>query len=140
MPWTCRLREFTLDDHGQSFAVGDMFYLPRHLYDHPDDPVYWLRHWERHLSDYYRQHNSHRAPIMVCLPGNCLWCVDSQTVDNGQWSGASGWTVTGEAPFITVAPSINIGGTYHGYLQNGVISDDVDGRSYTEDGKRQRTS
>lgn len=46
-----------------------------------------------------------------------------------------GWTVTGKPPDITVSPSINYVGSYHGWLQNGVISQDVDGRNYTLPGK-----
>jgi hypothetical protein len=45
------------------------------------------------------------------------------------------WEVTGEAPNITVSPSIDrpdgwLGLGWHGYLKDGVLSDDLEGRSY----------
>lgn len=53
----------------------------------------------------------------------------------------SGWNVTGEAPNFTVTPSIRCfesrhsdGYLYrkewHGYLTNGVLTDDLEGRKY----------
>jgi hypothetical protein len=48
-----------------------------------------------------------------------LWCTKQQAGDGLLW------TVTGEAPNITVSPSINClePGGWHGFIQNGVISD-----------------
>jgi hypothetical protein len=31
---------------------------------------------------------------------------------------------------VTLAPSVNIGGSYHGRIQGGVISEDVEGRRF----------
>ena len=47
------------------------------------------------------------------------------------------WRVTGDPPNLTVTPSINSVGEYHGYLTDGVLSDDLDGRAYSENGLRQ---
>lgn len=41
-----------------------------------------------------------------------------------------GWDVTGELPKITLSPSINQVGSYHGYIQDGVISEDCEGRPF----------
>ena len=83
------------------------------------------------LSDYYKQQNAPtRQPLWVMLPageeGKSPFCLDSGM------EGGGGWNVTGEAPNITVHPSINMIGQYHGWLKDGVLSDDVDGRMRTE--------
>lgn len=53
-------------------------------------------------------------------------CLDQNSTD-----GTSGWTVSGEAPNLTVTPSINAAGEYHGFITNGVIGDDLEGRKFT---------
>lgn len=64
--------------------------------------------------------------IVVRLPpGGGDFFVDYKSTD-----GASGWIVTGEMPVITVSPSINAAGAYHGWIQNGVLTDDCEGRKY----------
>lgn len=45
------------------------------------------------------------------------------------------WKITGEPPEITVTPSINMDPNWnhegwHGYLTNGELSDDLEGRNY----------
>jgi hypothetical protein len=82
------------------------------------------------LSDFYKQNNAGREPLLVWLPGGTVFCVDAMC-----WEGArlyGGWQVTGEPPLITVSPSINIKGLYHGWIQNGVILDDCEGRTYAD--------
>ena len=51
------------------------------------------------------------------------FCIDSAVSDETR-----GWTVTGEAPNITVSPSINIVGLWHGFLTSGILTDDLDSR------------
>ena len=48
-----------------------------------------------------------------------LWCTLQQAGDGQQWQ------VSGEAPNLTVNPSINCTepGGWHGHIQNGVITD-----------------
>jgi len=41
----------------------------------------------------------------------------------------AGWDITGEPPNITASPSI-MDEHYHGWLKDGVFSDDTDGRTY----------
>jgi hypothetical protein len=62
-------------------------------------------------------------PIMVMLPDGYQWCMD-QTASNGP-----GWDVTGTPPLCTARPSILSPG-YHGWLTDGVLSDDLEGRTY----------
>ena len=106
MPYTCRLIDFSADS-AYIPEPGDMWFAPG--YD---------------LSDEYRRdHADTRQPLWVCLPGRVWFCVDSNAT-----SGGGGWRVTGEPPRITVDPSINCIGVYHGWLRDGVLTDDVDGR------------
>lgn len=53
------------------------------------------------LSDFYFTNNAHRKPLFVKLPNGSLFCIDGK--------------------YFT-------GGRYHGWLKNGVLSDDVEGR------------
>lgn len=67
---------------------------------------------------YWEQWSAKRSPICVLTPSGVEWCVDS-VASNGP-----GWTVTGDAPLITCAPSIDVPG-YHGFLRNGEFSPPV---------------
>ena len=115
----------TLHDY-DDLPIGAMFYVPAdaEMHNWP-----WRDADKDHLSDYYFQNNSSRQPLLVKLPGIAgLFCVDGKCRDSEKWYG--GWTVIGEAPNITVTPSINLIGIYHGWLQNGIISDDCEGRKF----------
>lgn len=114
----------------EAFGPGAMWFCP--WYHDPNDPAHVARIEEclrraesgqrRLLSvHYWRDWARVRPPITVLCPNGRLWCVD-QCSSNG-----SGWVVTGEAPRITVRPSIAVSG-YHGFLTDGVFSDDLDGR------------
>lgn len=109
--------------------VGTMFSVP----ESPERGWPWFLTTDDWLSDHYRQHNAGRRPLLVVLPGRHLFCVDGQCWSDGKRYG--GWQVTGQAPNITVSPSINLGGLYHGWLRNGVISDDCEGRKFDEMGR-----
>ncbi len=61
--------------------------------------------------------------IQVVLPDSREWCI------TGPSSNGGGWTVTGTMPCITASPSIHVPG-YHGFLRDGVLTDDIDGRTY----------
>jgi hypothetical protein len=78
---------------------------------------------------YLRDWRGKRPPLVVILPDMTRFVVDSLAVQGGRYYG-DGWTVTGEPPLLTVQPSINIPGSYHGYVTAGVISDDVEGRKF----------
>jgi hypothetical protein len=116
--------------------IGDAWYMHRTPEGTwklaPDDE--WT--YDVHLSPFYLRHNAHRPPLVVCLPsphgrrGVYPWCVDEQERSGSRGFYGDGWTVTGDLPNLTVAPSINIGGTYHGWIRDGVITPDCEGRTY----------
>jgi hypothetical protein len=124
MPWTCHLIENPeLDENGlvdiSKRQVGDMWYL--------DIPVEDLG--ERHLSAQYFAENANRQPIVVLMPGRNYLLVDGKCYDDKKGY-HDGWIVKGIPPLLTVTPSLNLVGRYHGYITNGVITDDVEGRKF----------
>jgi len=127
MPWTIRMVPAPGPDPGDTpwkdLRPGDMWFAP-YLLEHPEG------HPFRPALKYF-QRNSGRPPLVVALPcvggGRVDWCVDGPCWKDGKVYG-DGWDVSGEPPLITVAPSINIIGAYHGFIQNGVITDDCEGR------------
>jgi hypothetical protein len=85
--------------------------------------------------EYKRDWKGKRDPIVLVIPGYGGYCLDY-----AYWpdQGGHGWTITGEVPNITASPSLGIGRDdqgswcYHGWLRNGVLSDDIEGRKYDE--------
>lgn len=74
------------------------------------------------LSRYYWENwADKRPPICLVLPNGEMWDCDRKS-SNGE-----GWIITGEGVNITASPSIAAKG-YHGWLKDGVYSEDVDGR------------
>lgn len=61
--------------------------------------------------------------LVVMLPDGMEWMIDGRARSGGRW------TRTGEPPAITARPSIASPG-YHGWLTAGVLSDDLEGRTY----------
>lgn len=112
----------------QRLEIGDAWFAPHLL-----DPERAFAASERLSPSYLRDRASLRAPILVALPYRggpgigSHFCVDSVFWKNGEPYG-DGWVVTGEAPLLTLSPSVNIGGSYHGFIQNGVIGPDLDKR------------
>lgn len=79
------------------------------------------------LSPEYRRDWQHkRLPLVVVLPGPMVFCLDFRAHDKQGRLLANGWTVTGEAPRITVHPSIDTStrrpGGWHGWIRDGVIT------------------
>lgn len=104
----------------EQVQVGDLY------------PAPWMLDgsWEGHLSaQYAREFAGKRPSLVVRLPGGYDFCIDSRAWRDGVPYG-DGWTITGEPPAITLSPSINIGGTYHGWIRDGVITDDCEGRTF----------
>lgn len=124
-----------------SLEIGDCWYADM---DSKDDEGYsfWFERdaKRQHLSDYYFANNSWRKPICVTMPGQAIFCVDSKVVSNGVRSG--GWTVTGDViqSNLTVHPSINMGGTYHGYVTQNLLQSECEGRLYHKDGSHYRVT
>lgn len=96
-------------DHGDwraSYAVGSAFY---------DDD------YPAHLIS--AQHAGKR-PICIRLPGGVYFCIYSKQITDGV-PHEPGWTVTGEPESITLQPSVDIKGVWHGFITNGSFSPDV---------------
>jgi hypothetical protein len=73
-----------------------------------------------------------RPAISVMLPGRdghaSPFCIDSYPTDKPDeaWEVVCPWPlVVAEKPLITVRPSINAVGSYHGHLTDGVLTDDI---------------
>ena len=80
---------------------------------------------------YWQTWSAVRAPIAVVGPNGSIWEIDRKS------SNGSGWVVTGEWPNLTCSPSIVLDGYpdhgikgYHGFLQNGAFTPDLEGRTY----------
>lgn len=68
--------------------------------------------------------------FVVCVPGKSLWQMHHPGTD-----GRSIWKITGEIPIVTAHPSIHYVGIYHGWLKDGIVSEDVDGRRFDDLGR-----
>lgn len=119
MPYPLRLlteEELLTKRKAGTLAPGDCWWAP------------WLT---LSLSpEYERDWKGKRAPLVIHCPDGSDWLVDG-IASNLK---GHGWTVTGEFPNITAKPSIGKGPegkwTYHGWLTNGVLSNDIDGKTY----------
>ena len=134
MTWECKLIEYSKEKNMKTLTVGDMFYFdpPAGFENGLGDPNGWgWLSWyagSSLLSDYYKLHNSDRKPLLVFMPSRALFCVDAMRLFKNERY--EGWEVSGVAPTITVATSIHLAEQYHGTIQKGIISDDLDGRKY----------
>ena len=76
------------------------------------------------MSQHYWNDWAHiRPPITVVCPDGSLWMIDQKS------SNGTGWTITGEDSDLTASPSIHTSG-YHGWLQNGHFTPDLENRHY----------
>lgn len=127
MPWTCQMVELAERDMVREVdgwrpvRAGDMWWA-----DPERDNDHELQLAPEHAG---------KRPLLVRLPGLCDFAVYGPTWKEGG-PGPNGWRVEGEPPNLLISPSINLVGVYHGYIQNGVISDDCEGRRYDADGRR----
>lgn len=114
MTIACRLVE------APSHEPGDMWYAPWMLDPENAQHDYYVNEF---LSDEYkRDWLGKRAPICICLPnGAGVFCLDQHSFNDKGEAGA-GWTVTGEPPNLTVKPSIDAVGYWHGFLTGGVLT------------------
>jgi hypothetical protein len=95
---------------GDAPRPGDMFYAP------------WMLDGERGLAPkYFALSEPRRAPIIVVLPNGTHFCVDTMAHDKDRGDYGEGWDVAGTPPALTVNPSINIVGSWHGFLRNGEL-------------------
>ena len=110
MPWPLKLRETPNNEWPEEKQPGDIF---RHRFtlDDGSEQIAWY----------------------VVLPQGGLFDIHSKS-DSG------GWNVQGEPPNVTLTPSIlrhevTGGGRvivpgWHGYITNGIMTDDLEGRTY----------
>ncbi len=121
MPLKCFLVDNDAPDFNERINQPGAMWLCPWYCSPADDQSEPIPHF---LSIHYRNDwKGKRAPIAVRCPSGSLWVVD-QNSSNG-----TGWVVTGEAPNITASPSIVVPG-YHGFLKDGVFTDDLEGRTY----------
>lgn len=115
--------EFQADDHWQSRG--------QHLYRHPDGRLFALQDpdlppgamWDAKWMPHYAGPDGKAWTIR--FPGGDDWLVFGPSSDGEKWA------ITGEAPRFTAHPSIGIAGRYHGFLKDGIITPDVDGKKFS---------
>lgn len=78
----------------------------------------WHSDW---MGDFW--HGPDGKSYTIRLPDKTDWCIDGPSSSGGKWVRA------GDYPKITATPSI-ASSRYHGFLQNGVLTDDLEGRTY----------
>jgi hypothetical protein len=124
MPWTCRFVESPLGEDKKT--PGVLYYAP------------WLLERGSTFSlEYERDWRGKRPPICLVIPDYGPVCLDRAYYPP---QGSHGWTITGEVPRITAHPSLGIGQRndgkwfYHGWLKDGVLSDDIEGRTFSSTG------
>lgn len=105
-----------------------MWYLPE--VKPPNEPP--PEGFSRPVSEeYYRDWYGKRPPLRVILPNGFIFNIDSPVTGK-----TTGWQVTGDPPNITLSPSVNYASGdpngWHGYIQNGEITDDLEGRTYDD--------
>lgn len=124
MPWLLRL----YPERPADPQAGDAWYLPA-LVTGPHADYY-----RQHLlsPEYLRDWDGVRPPIAVMCPDGTPWVVDERygRLDASGQRVKAGWTVTGKPPCLTVTPSINVVGRYHGWLIEGLLTDDIEGRVF----------
>lgn len=138
MPWPLRFLtgpepwwgEFI---HGKAHPrIGDCWYHPN--WENPEHPYPKIReHFLDHQASrqYKEQWADKRPPIIIRLPSGPFspdefYSRPENAVER------NGWAVTGsiEDGTLTVSPSVNIVGYYHGFIRNGQVSDDLEGRRF----------
>jgi len=125
---------------GYAFAEEDQWQVnyDRLYRGAPDEKLYVLREnppgatWNAHwMAENDKPNGQWTGPDgkawCVMMPGGVEWVV---------YCYASGpeprhkWLVEGTPPNITVSPSINLVGVYHGFVKGGVVAEDCEGRTY----------
>lgn len=81
------------------------------------------------FSDDHEKNRPGSDAVWIRLPNHEWFCPDKKYADNQQW------TLTGDWPNVTVTPSINCIGSYHGWITNGQVTEDCEGRKYDSSGK-----
>lgn len=131
MPWPLRFLDGEKPwTNGQ---IGDCWYYPNWDSEellHQKIREHFLNH--QASRQYKEQWADKRPPIIIRLPSGPA-SPDEFYSRPENATERNGWTVTGsiEDGSLNVSPSVNIVGWFHGFIQNGQISDDVEGRTFT---------
>lgn len=140
MTWKLREVEFP-------FTIGDglMLRKPGEYWRIPFDYEPKLDKEKRKYIDIWRNFMSDEYlalgwdfELVISLPGKVHFRATQIPTSND--GSHQGWRVTGELPNITIHPSINVEGYYHGWITDGVIGDDLSGRQYNDKGEFLRNS
>jgi hypothetical protein len=119
--WKCFLVNERPKPGDDNYKPGAMWFGER--FDDLDKYLYWPS--KEFLA-------STRRPLYVLLPSNTKW-LELFLLDMAPSSDESGgWTYTGTPPEVTLSPSINCVGRYHGFIQNGYVTADCEGRRFPE--------
>ncbi len=126
MPWP--LIELTAEEWKRRADESDL--LPGHCVLAPWvlDDGHWMKAGLG--ANYLNIQQPRRPPILIMLPGDNLWCPDQMAWTSERGSYGNGWLVTGDWPKISITPSINFVGRYHGFVIGGEITDDCEGRVF----------
>jgi len=115
--------------------IGDAWFM--RLDDQEDNAALYTGLGIRRLSKKYDP--TKRSPIVLMMPGYDPFCVDWMPVSKDVFGEDGGWDVSISGDIVndhplclTLEPSVNVGGIYHGYVRNGIIGDDVEGRKFTD--------
>ncbi len=116
MPWPIRMTthdEFirVYDEQGAHATIGMAFEFPSKRPKSPD----------------YKAHRDGKPVVMVILPPGG---ADGKFVVDWIYGENQAWVCSGEWPNVTITPSINCPGSYHGWIRDGVITDDCEGRTF----------
>ncbi len=77
----------------------------------------------------------HERGLCVKLPGctyGNIWAMREPSTQTPP----TNWNVSGTPPLVSATPSINFVGIYHGFVTNGVVTDDCEGRKFDDIGGR----
>lgn len=109
----------------------------------------WLLKPERGLAEgpeelspkYRNEQMAIRPPLVIWLPGVACWAIDARASRARTWWDLVTPMNPGEDPAtwvrrLTLAPSIDYKGYYHGYVQQGEVKPDVSGFAYDDEGYR----
>ena len=139
MPWPLILlseREWKQRRNDYTLVVGHCCYAPWILLINAQGEDDWRKKelGARYLNLPDNPERPRRAPILICLPDTSsvptIWCPDQMAWNAERKSHGNGWDVTGVLPAVTITPSINYPGRYHGYVRDGFVTDDVEGRKF----------
>lgn len=134
MPWKCFMVESIRSTDWEPCETGTGR-IQRSFYKLPDGREVGFSELPVGAMWWNEQHphsirGVHGRSLCVRLPGNVIWYMHHPGTNGCKW------TVTGDPPNVTASPSINFMGIYHGWVQNGVVTDDCEGRRFNADGCR----